>query len=73
VQQTLIDGRVYFDRQRDLAARPNLEKERKALLEKEKKAAAAEKKRDGTPVKPGEKKPDEKPKPPSAAVSGGAL
>src|SRR5271156_4047333 len=44
VQQTLIDGRVYFDRQRDLAARPNLEKEKKALLEKEKKA--------------GEKKPD---------------
>ena len=73
VQQTLIDGRVYFDRQRDLAARPNLEKEKKALLEKEKKAAAAEKKPDGSSAKPGEKKPDEKPKPPSAAVSGNVL
>src|SRR3984957_9939607 len=70
VQQTLIDGRVYFDRQRDLAARPNLEKEKKGSREKEKKAAAAEKKNDGSSGKPGEKKPDEKPKPPSAAVSG---
>src|SRR4029077_2754908 len=42
-QKTLVDGRVYFDPQRDLAARPNLEKEKKAFLEKEKKAAAAEK------------------------------
>ena len=58
---------------RDLAARPNLEKEKKALLEKEKKAAAAEKKPDANSAKPGEKKPDEKPKPPSAVVSGGAL
>ena len=44
VQKTLIDGRVYFDRQRDVANRASLEKEKKALLEKEKKA--------------GEKKPD---------------
>jgi imidazolonepropionase-like amidohydrolase len=44
VQKTLIDGRVYFDRQRDIAGRPALEKEKKALIEKEKKA--------------GEKKPD---------------
>lgn len=29
VQKTLIDGRVYFDRQRDIAERPALEKERK--------------------------------------------
>jgi adenine deaminase len=70
VQKTLIDGRVYFDRQRDIADRPNLEKEKKALLEKEKKAN--EKKPDAAP-KPGEKKPDEKPKPPAAALSGGAL
>jgi adenine deaminase len=69
VQKTLIDGRVYFDRQRDLADRPNLEKEKKALIEKEKKSD--EKKPD---AKPGEKKPDEKPKPPSdSEISGGAL
>jgi imidazolonepropionase-like amidohydrolase len=70
VQKTLIDGRVYFDRQRDIADRPNKEKEKKILLEKEKKAV--EKKPDTT-TKPGEKKPEEKPKPPAAAVSGGAL
>ncbi len=78
VQQTLIDGRVYFDRKRDIADRPNLEKEKKALMEKEKKAD--EKKGEG---KPGEKKrgegkpegkPEDKPKPPQAdTVSGGAL
>src|SRR6202023_699527 len=39
VQKTLIDGRVYFDRQRDLARRADVEKEKKALIEKEKKAA----------------------------------
>ncbi len=65
VQKTLIDGRVYFDRDRDIAARPELEKEKKALLEKERKAG--EKKAEGK--KPGEKKPDEKPKPPSSAAS----
>jgi imidazolonepropionase-like amidohydrolase len=71
VQKTLIDGRVYFDRQRDIADRPNKEKEKKTLLDKEKKAA--EKKPDAGASKPGEKKPEEKPKPPSAEVSGGAL
>jgi imidazolonepropionase-like amidohydrolase len=71
VQKTLIDGRVLFDRQKDLADRANLEKEKKALIEKEKKEAKDEKKSD---AKPGEKKSDEKPKPPSdAAVVGGAL
>jgi imidazolonepropionase-like amidohydrolase len=60
VQKTLIDGRVYFDRQRDLADRPNLEKEKKALLDKEKKALEKEKKAEG--AKPGEKKPDTPPK-----------
>jgi len=81
VQKTLIDGRVYFDRQRDIAERPEREKEKKALLEKEKKAA--EKKPDATVNigrKPGEKKPEEKkqeekkpedkPKPPQATVTG---
>jgi imidazolonepropionase-like amidohydrolase len=59
VQKTLIDGRVYFDRKQDIAARAGLEKEKKALLEKEKKAAAPkEEKKAGE--KPAEKKPDEK-------------
>src|ERR1700685_2887473 len=40
VQQTLIDGHVYFDRQRQVDARPALEKEKQDLLAKEKKAAA---------------------------------
>src|SRR3984893_18757165 len=39
VQKTLVDGRVLFDRQKDIADRPTLEKEKKALIEKEKKAA----------------------------------
>jgi imidazolonepropionase-like amidohydrolase len=75
VQQTLIDGRVYFDRKRDIAERETREKEKKALMEKEKKA---EEKKSGDKKpgegKPGAGKPDEKPKPPQAeAVSGGAL
>jgi imidazolonepropionase-like amidohydrolase len=71
VQKTLIDGRVYFDRERDLANRASLEKEKKALLEKEKKAG--EKKPDAAAPKPGEKKPEEKPKAPAVFVSRGAL
>src|ERR1700747_1871589 len=54
VQKTLIDGRVYFDRQKDIAERPEREKEKKALMEKEKKAA--EKKAEEK--KPEEKKPE---------------
>jgi len=84
VQQTLIDGRVYFDRKRDISERDAREKEKKALMEKEKKAeekkpgAAGEggKKPGAKPdeKKPDEKKPEDKPKPPQAdAVSGGAL
>ena len=66
VQKTLIDGRVYFDRQRDLAERSEHEKEKKALIDKFKKAAEKkpeEKKPDATvPIgqKPAEKKPEEK-------------
>jgi imidazolonepropionase-like amidohydrolase len=81
VQKTLIDGRVYFDRQQDIAGRPALEKEKKELLEKEKKAGkkAEEKKDDKKPAdkKPEEKKPEEKKKPedmpkmPSADSFGG--
>jgi imidazolonepropionase-like amidohydrolase len=77
VQKTLIDGRVYFDRQRDIADRTVREKEKKALLEKEKKS---EKKAETGEAgkKPGEKKseekkPEEQPKPPQAgAAFGGA-
>jgi imidazolonepropionase-like amidohydrolase len=84
VQKTLIDGRVYFDRQRDIADRPAREKEKKELVEKEKKSEkkseadkkSGEKKPEEKKTeqkKPEEKKPDEKPKPPQpSAVSGGA-
>ena len=80
VQKTLIDGRVYFDRQRDIAERDAREKEKKELMEKEKKSEekkSGEKKPDEK--KPGEEKPlqdkpQDKPKPPQeSAVSGGAL
>lgn len=65
-QKTLIDGRVYFDRERDIAGRPALEKEKKELLEKEKKAG--EKKEEKKPG-PDAKNPEDKPKPPSRAAS----
>ena len=63
-QKTIVDGRVLFDRDKDIADRGGLEKEKKELIAKEKKAA--EKKPDEK--KPDEKKPDAKPKPPSDAV-----
>src|SRR6201981_2537494 len=50
VQKTLIDGRVYFDREKDIANRAQIEKEKKTLAEKLKKAEK----------KPEEKKPEEK-------------
>src|SRR6266404_2586931 len=59
VQKTLIDGRVYFDRQRDIAERPDREKEKKALLEKQKKSEK-EPETDEAGKKPGEKKSEEK-------------
>jgi imidazolonepropionase-like amidohydrolase len=62
VQKTLIDGRVYFDRQRDIDGRAKLEGEKKALVEKEKKAGAGkekEKKPESPGAKPGEKKPED--------------
>jgi imidazolonepropionase-like amidohydrolase len=40
-QKVLIDGQVYFDRQQDIARRPALEKEKKALQEKQARAAEA--------------------------------
>ena len=44
VQKVFIDGQVYFDRQQDIARRPALENEKKALLEKEAKTAETAKK-----------------------------
>ncbi len=50
VQKTLIDGQVYFDRQKDSAGRAALAKEKQDLLDKEKKAA--EEKKDEDKEKP---------------------
>jgi adenine deaminase len=58
VQKTLIDGRVYFDREKDLAGRATLEKEKKDLLEKARKKQDEEKKAGAK--KPEEKKAEEK-------------
>jgi imidazolonepropionase-like amidohydrolase len=68
VQKTLIDGQVYFDRQRDIAERATLAAEKQSLLDKEKKAAeeqkAEEKKSGENSEKKPEKKPSQKKKPP---------
>jgi imidazolonepropionase-like amidohydrolase len=84
-QKTLIDGQVYFDRQKDLAGRAALEKEKQDLLAKEKKAAEEKKDEDKKAgdkagAKPdAKKKPDPKKKPPqdandsASAVAGDAL
>src|SRR6202795_4138579 len=68
VQKTLIDGRVYFDRTRDIAERADREKEKKDLTEKEKKASAEKKAEDkkSDDKKQNEKKPDDKPNPPQS-------
>ena len=58
VQKTLIDGRVYFDREKEQAGRAALEKEKKDLLEKTRKKQEEEKKEGAK--KPETKKTDEK-------------
>ncbi len=65
-QKTLIDGTVYFDRDRDIAGRPALEAEKKALLEKEKNAREEDKKKAEEKRKEEEakKKMEENKKPP---------
>ena len=80
VQKTLVDGRVYFDRQRDIVDGPGREKEKKDLLEKEKQAEKkSEDKKKSEEKKPEEKKPDHTSKPQQSAaaavsaLSGGAL
>ena len=75
VQKTIIDGKVYFDRQQDIAQRAALEKERKDLLEKEK-AAAKPPQKPAEEKKKNEKKPHKGKKTPPEAASmmvGGAL
>src|SRR5262249_53532134 len=73
VQKTLIDGRVYFDRERDLADRAKLEKEKKELLQKEKKSREKKPDEKKPGAKPDEKKSEENPKPPQGdAEVGGA-
>jgi imidazolonepropionase-like amidohydrolase len=68
VQKTLIDGQVYFDRQKDIAQRPALAKEKEALLDKEKKAEE-EKKPEAKP----EQKPEPKKKKPKDDSANGAV
>jgi imidazolonepropionase-like amidohydrolase len=63
VQKTLIDGQVYFDRQRDIAQRATLTAEKQSLLDKEKKAAEEKKTDDKKADENSEKKPDKKPNP----------
>jgi imidazolonepropionase-like amidohydrolase len=70
VQKTLIDGQVYFDRQKDIAGRAALAAEKQTLLDKEKKAADAKKDEEKSEKKP-ETKPDKKKKPPQDG--GGAV
>src|SRR5271163_1856023 len=76
-QKTLIDGQVYFDRQKDIAGRAALAKEKQDLLAKEKKAAEEKKDEDKKAddkagSKPdAKKKPDQKKKPPQDASDGG--
>jgi imidazolonepropionase-like amidohydrolase len=66
VQKTIIDGRVYFDRERDIARRAEIEKEKKALTEKLKKAGEKKpEEKKPEEKKPEEKKPEDKPKPPT--------
>ena len=78
-QKTLIDGQVYFDRQKDIAGRPALEKEKQDLLAKEKKAAEDKDKKAEDEKSDAKKKPDQKKKPPKndadsgRAIAGGAL
>ncbi len=76
-QKTIIDGRVLFDREKDLAGRATLEKEKQDLLAKEKKAEEkksdekkpdAAKKPEHKPDAKTDTKPDDKAKPPKDAV-----
>jgi len=65
VQKTLIDGRVYFNREKDIANRTEIEKEKKALTEKLKAAEKKPEEKKPEEKKSPEKKPEEKPKLPA--------
>ncbi|MFZ3329497.1 MAG: amidohydrolase [Candidatus Acidiferrales bacterium] len=67
VQKTLIDGQVYFDRQKDIAQRAEVAKEKQALLDKEKKAEEEKK-----PEEKPEQKPEQKKKKPKDDNADGA-
>ena len=54
VQKTIIDGEVYFDRQKDIARRAEIEAEKKALIDKERGPAGGRQRPDRRPA---EKKP----------------
>jgi imidazolonepropionase-like amidohydrolase len=69
VQRTFVDGKILFDRDKDIAGRAALEKEKKDLLEKEKKAEKKADAKKSEEKKPdAAKRPDDKSKPPSDAV-----
>jgi imidazolonepropionase-like amidohydrolase len=75
-QKTLIDGQVYFDRQKDIDGRAALAKEKQDLIDKEKKAAEEKKPDDssGGAKKPDAKKKGAKPTATAEGISvGGAL
>ncbi len=76
-QKTLIDGQVYFDRQKDIDGRAALAKEKQDLMDKEKKAAEEKKPDDASDGDAAKKKPDAKKKgakPTAEGISvGGAL
>jgi imidazolonepropionase-like amidohydrolase len=76
VEKTLIDGQIYFDRQRDIAQRSTLATEKQSLLDKEKKAAEEKKAEQKKTEENSEKKPDKKPgqkkKPPQDGSNNGS-
>jgi imidazolonepropionase-like amidohydrolase len=72
VQKTIIDGKVWFDRQQDIAGRAALAKEKQDLIEKEQKAQkppekpeAKQEKKPEARKKPAKKKPAKAKKPDS--------
>ncbi|MBI3208121.1 MAG: amidohydrolase family protein [Candidatus Solibacter usitatus] len=52
VQKVLIDGQVYFDRDKDISDRNQMETKKKQLLEKEKQQAPQQKKQGGAARRP---------------------
>jgi imidazolonepropionase-like amidohydrolase len=65
-QKVLIDGIVYFDRQKDIAMRAEIEKEKKTLLEREKAAESG----GGAGRRPGPGGGGQRPRPPVAEGQG---